>query len=136
MRTIEVLLKKASVDPRFRERLLESPSAAAASLGLPLTPVEEAVLASVPRGELARMIERVRVPAEQRSVFRGVAAAAMLALVAGTAAMGCRPPPAAPSAARPPALERNEPIEWHPAIAIAGAVLFPLDGLPDVGEEE
>ena len=82
---IEVLLKKAAVDPAFRGLFLSGPLDAARSIGLDLAPAERTVLSAIPADQLERTAERMEVPEEQRRVFRGRAAAAMLAIVAGTA---------------------------------------------------
>jgi len=84
-RGIEVLIKKASVDPAFRELLLADREAAAREIELDLAPSERAILAAVPAQDLEAFIDRVRVPEEHRRVFLGRAAAAMLALVGGSA---------------------------------------------------
>jgi hypothetical protein len=94
-RGIEVLLRKAAVDAEFRDRLVTDPKGAATSIGLALSPGEKAILGSVPADALTGMIDRVEVPDEHQSVFRGRIAAAMLALVAGTA-FACAPPGIAP----------------------------------------
>jgi hypothetical protein len=81
---IEVLLRKASVDPEFRELLLAERAAAAGEIDLDLTPAEESILATVPEADLVRMIEKIEVPEAHRAVFLGKTAAVMLAIVVGT----------------------------------------------------
>jgi hypothetical protein len=111
-RGIEVLLRKARVDAAFREVLLGDPSAAAESIGLPLSGAEQAVLASVPREQLAAMADRIEVPEEHRRVFKGRAAAAMLAALAGSFLAGCPEPPVVTGIRpeeRPPTTEQAEP---------------------------
>lgn len=89
-RGIEVLLRKAAVDPEFREVLIRERAGAADGILLALTDAERAVLSGIPEGQLRGMIGRTEVPEEQRPVFRYGAAAAMLAAVAGLALMvGC-----------------------------------------------
>ncbi len=53
-RGIEILLKKAKVDPVFREEFLEDPLASAQAIGLPLLAAEKKMLASVPQPTLLR----------------------------------------------------------------------------------
>ena len=87
-RGIDVLVKKAAVDPEFRALLLSDRARAADAIGLQLDPAEAAMLAAVPAGQLETIIDRTSVPVEQRRAFLGKAAAAMLAaLSAGGAAV-------------------------------------------------
>jgi hypothetical protein len=83
-RGIEVLVKKASVDAQFCERLLDQRGDAAAEIGLELDPAERAMLNAIPRQQLAQLIQQTVVPVEQRRVFLGRAAAAMLAVLGVT----------------------------------------------------
>jgi len=95
-RGIEVLVRKAAVDPEFRNALLAERAAAAARIGLALAPAEELMLKAVPEGQLEAVIDRTRVPLEHRRAFLGNVAAAMLAAL-GVAGGGCssdQPPPA------------------------------------------
>jgi len=87
-RGIEVLIKKASLDPAFRQLLLERRAEAARDLALDLAPAERAILEAVPEVQLKRMIENTRVPDVQRRAFLGQLGVAMLA----TLAAGCTPP--------------------------------------------
>ncbi len=83
---IEVLLKKASVDPVFRTAFLERRGEVAQEIGLPLEAEEAAMLRAVRREQLEAIIARTNVPEEHRRAFLGQAAAAMLAalgIVAG-----------------------------------------------------
>ncbi len=83
---IEVLLKKASVDPVFRTAFLERRGEMAQEIGLSLEPAEAAMLRAVRREQLEAIIARTSVPEEHRRAFLGQAAAAMLAalgIVAG-----------------------------------------------------
>ena len=83
---IEVLLKKASVDPVFRTAFLERRGEMAQEIGLSLEPAEAAMLRAVRREQLEAIIARTSVPEEHRRTFLGQAAAAMLAalgIVAG-----------------------------------------------------
>jgi len=87
-RGIEVLVKKASVDPAFKELLLTERAGAARHIGLELTPAETLMLAAVPRTQLETIIARTSVPQEHRRAFLGHAATAMIAAL-GAATAGC-----------------------------------------------
>jgi len=119
-RGIEVLVKKAAVDPAFKNLLLETRDAAAREIDLVLDPAEAMMLRAAPRGQLEAIIARTRVHPKLRSAFLGRAAAVMLvALGAGTS--GCeegsgrdprhrlRPPDTKVEPAKDP------PSHWHPA---------------------
>ena len=124
-RGIEVLVKKASVDPAFKELLLTKRAEAAVVIGLTLEPAELLMLASVPAEQLDAIIARTKVADQHRRVFLGTAAAAMLAALGGVALSGCgsgkettlgerpdRPPVA--GGARPPSPvtpERQQPTD-------------------------
>ena len=103
-RGIEVLLAKAKVDEEFRCVFFANPLAAASGIGLELTGSERAVLSTVPAGSLAAMVDRTTVRDEHRGAFRGRAAAAMLAALAGVSlvagdhifACGARARPSSP----------------------------------------
>jgi len=96
---IEVLVKKASVDPAFKVLLLERRAGAAQEIGLELDAAETMMLAAVPAGQLEAIIARTDVPQEHRRAFLGHAAAAMLAAVGAMATaapawgggFGCQP---------------------------------------------
>ena len=81
---IEILVKKAAVDPAFKATLLQRRAAAAQEIGLELTAAEAAMLATVPVAQLDAIIGSTHVPVEHRRVFLGHAAAAMLAAVGVT----------------------------------------------------
>ncbi len=87
-RGIEVLVKKAAVDPEFRELLFEQRGAAAAAIELELDPAENAMLSAIPQEQLAQIVVQTTVPIEQRRVFLGRLAVAMLAVLGGGLA-GC-----------------------------------------------
>ncbi len=89
-RGIEVLVKKAAVDPEFRELLFEQRGAAAATIELELDPAENAMLNAIPREQLAQIVSQTTVPVEQRRVFLGRLAVAMLAVL-GVGLAGCKP---------------------------------------------
>jgi acyl carrier protein len=83
-RGIEILLRKASIDPAFKELLLRQRGGAAEAIGLTLEPGEAMMLASVPTAQLEAVIARAFVPQEHRRAFLGQAAAAMLAALGVT----------------------------------------------------
>ena len=85
-RGIEVLLKKAAIDPQFRELLLNDPKAAAKSIELELTSIEHMMLKIMPADQLAAIIDHTEVPQQQRRVYLGKSAAIMLAVLGGAAA--------------------------------------------------
>ena len=94
-RGIEVLVKKAAVDPEFKDLLLAQRAAAAEAIGMGLSPAEKAILAAVSTEQLERIIAQTIVPEAHRRAFLGKAAAAMLAaLGAMTAGLpGAESPP-------------------------------------------
>jgi len=116
-RGIEVLVKKAAVDPEFRTVLLEKRAAAADEIGLVLDPAEAMMLKAAPAAQLEAIIAQTRVHPSVLPAFLGRAAAVMLvALGAGT--LGCDREevgePAGIEPDRPPAKEveppRNTPV--------------------------
>jgi hypothetical protein len=78
-RGIEVLVKKAAVDPAFRTLLLERRAAAAHEIALELSPAEAAAINAVPQPQLEQIIANARVTDMQRRAFLGQVGAAMLA---------------------------------------------------------
>jgi len=87
-RGIEVLLKKATVDPGFRELLLRDPFAAADSIELSLQDSERRILVNTPKAVLAAMIRNTFVPRQHAASFlRQKAPALLLLLVASTVAL-------------------------------------------------
>lgn len=84
-RGVEVLVKKASVDPTFRKILLEKRAGAAEAIALKLEPAEAAVLDAVPEAQLRGIIGRTKVSPRMRPAFLGYAAGAMLAAVGAAA---------------------------------------------------
>ncbi|MFO8012359.1 MAG: hypothetical protein R6X20_03535 [Phycisphaerae bacterium] len=115
-RGIEVLIKKAAVDPAFKRLLLETRDEAAGEIDLALDPAEAMMLRAAPRGELEAIIARTRVHPNVRSAFLGRAAAVMLVAL-GAGAVGCEEDgePAGVDPDRPPAVERVEPPEAEEA---------------------
>ena len=90
-RGIEVLVKKAAVDPEFRKTLLEHRAGAAGEIELTLTPAEAMMLAAVPVEQLRAIIDRTQVNEESRRAFLGKAAAVMLAALGGAVAGAAEP---------------------------------------------
>jgi hypothetical protein len=86
-RGIEVLVKKASVDPAFRAMLLERRSKAAAEIGLKLAPAEAMMLDHVPLAQLEAIINRTRVDPSRRNAFLSKAAGVMLAALGASASL-------------------------------------------------
>ena len=84
-RGIEVLVKKAVVDPAFREVLLARRAAAAEEIGLALTPQEVLILNQVPAAQLEAIIARTKVDPSRRNAFLGKAAGVMLAALGASA---------------------------------------------------
>lgn len=106
-RGIEVLVKKAAVDPDFKTELTERRSHAADLIGLKLSDAETAMLDNVPAEQLEAFIDSVKVSPKLRPVFRGYAAAAMLAAL-GVAVAGCLP---VATGSRPDEPDRSEPVK-------------------------
>jgi hypothetical protein len=78
-RGIEVLTKKAAVDPDFRQVLLNKRAAAADEIGLTLSPSERLMLGGVPAAQLEAIIANTRVSPSHLPAFLGKVAALMLA---------------------------------------------------------
>ena len=78
-RGIEVLVKKAAVDPEFRQLLLEKRGQAAGEIDLDLTDAERNILSSMPAEHLEKIIDNTKVEPEQRKIFLGRTAMLMLA---------------------------------------------------------
>jgi hypothetical protein len=87
-RNLEVLIKKASVDPEFRRLLLDKRAESAREIDLDLSPAEATLLAGIPRDQLEKIIQNTKVPPEQRDVFSGSLGKIMLATVVATVAIG------------------------------------------------
>ena len=90
-RGVEVLVKKAAVDPEFKTLLLHRRAAAAEEIGLELDPAEAAMLEGVPAEQLAAIIAGTKVDAKTRGAFLGKAAAVMIAAL-GAGVAGCERP--------------------------------------------
>jgi len=80
-RGVEILLKKAKVDPGFRELLLGDPLAAAESIELTLSRSERNVLSNTSRSILSAMIGRTFVPRHHVRSFLTQKAPALIFLV-------------------------------------------------------
>jgi hypothetical protein len=81
---VEILLKKAKVDPVFRGLMERDAVAAAASIGLDLSATERSVLDHTPPAVLHGMIDRTFVPRQYVRIFLSHSATAMLAVVLAT----------------------------------------------------
>jgi hypothetical protein len=117
-RGIEVLIKKAAVDPDFKALLVAKRAEAAKEIGLALDPAEAMMLKAAPADQLEAIIARTTVAPSVRAAFLGRAAAVMLVALGAGAIAGCdwvtdiqgerpdRPPatqPAEPAKPTPPA---------------------------------
>jgi len=91
-RGIEILVKKAAVDREFRATLIEQRADAANTIGLELTASEAAMMKTIPERQLLSIISHTDVPDQERRVFLGRAAAAMLAVLGAGVASSCGPP--------------------------------------------
>ena len=78
-RGMEVLVKKAVVDPAFRSRLLEKRSAVAAEIQLVLTPAEKTMLDSIPTAQLETIIAKTKVHSKLAPILLTGTAAVILA---------------------------------------------------------
>jgi len=94
-RGIEVLVKKAAVDPAFKKTLLAKRGRAAADIALNLSPAEAAMLDAVPLPQLEAIVANMKVDAKLRPAFLGYAAGAMLAALS-TAILACEGGPFEP----------------------------------------
>jgi hypothetical protein len=118
-RGIEVLVKKAAVDPAFKAILLDRRAEAADEIGLKLEPAEAMMLAAAPREQLETVIANTHVPEEQRRAFLGKVAAVMLSAVGATAALlacnlGHRPNHDMVKGTRPDPTDRKRTISEPP----------------------
>ncbi len=104
-RGIEVLVRKASVDPEFKQALLADRAEAAGRIDLALDPAEAMMLAAVPDEQLEAIIAQTTVPREHRRAFLGAVAAAMLAAV-GLMSTGC---PGCPEGPAPTGIAPDDP---------------------------
>jgi hypothetical protein len=91
-RGVEVLVKKASVDPEFRRLLLDKRGEAAREIDLELTDAERSMLLSIPTEQLAKIIDNTKVKPEHRAVFLGAVGKLMLAVLIGGAFLSAMVP--------------------------------------------
>ena len=89
-RGVEVLVKKAAVDPAFKKTLLAKRGRAAYDIALKLSPAEAAMFDAVPEEQLRAIIANTKVSPNLRPALLGAAASVMLAAL-GTAAYA-KPP--------------------------------------------
>ena len=116
-RGIEVLVKKAAVDEEFRRKLLAQRGTAAEAIGLELDPAEAAMLGVIAEEQLAGIIRQTVVPPEQRRVFMGAVAAAMLAVLGvGLASCQKSDAPGAQAGAPTQATNPQNPPQVEPQI--------------------
>jgi hypothetical protein len=95
-RGVEVLIKKAAVDPAFKKILLKKRAAAAETIALKLEPAEAAMLDAVPEGQLEAIVANTKVSPKLRPAFLGYAAGVMVAALSA-ATSGCNDNPTEPS---------------------------------------
>lgn len=109
---IEVLVKKASVDPEFRKLLLEKRAGAALEIGLELEPAEATMINAVPKAQLEAIIATTAVEPRQRTAFLGRVAAVMIVAL-GASTVGCGREEEAPTGIRPdrPDVEEEQEAE-------------------------
>ena len=88
-RGVEVLVKKAAIDPDFKQILMERRAKAADEIGLTLEPTEATMLAAVPAKQLETIIANTKVSEVSRAAFMGRAATVMLAALGAVTAQGC-----------------------------------------------
>ncbi len=91
-RGIEVLIKKASVDPEFRRLLLEKRGEAAKEIELELTEAEWNTLSSIPAEQLEKIIDNTKVKPEHRAIFLGNVGKLMLVAVVTVALVSVMAP--------------------------------------------
>jgi hypothetical protein len=84
-RGIEVLIKKAAVDPAFKKLLMEKRAGAAEAIALKLEPAEAAMLTAVPEAQLRAIVANTKVSPRLRPAFLGYAAGVMLAALGAAA---------------------------------------------------
>ncbi len=112
-RGIEVLVKKASVDPAFKATLLERRAAAAECIGLALTPEESSILNVAPASQLQAIIANTKVDKLIVPAFLGKAAAVMLVALGASAASSQVVPQNGVRVAGPPATAPADPTEQN-----------------------
>ena len=88
-RGIEVLVKKASIDPTFKSLLIEKRSEAAKEINLALDSSETAILNSIPAEQLEKSISSATVDPKHRLIFLGKVAALMILTLSTVGTVGC-----------------------------------------------
>ena len=153
-RGIEVLIKKAAVDPGFKTLLLAKRDGAAKAIDLTLEAAEAMMLKATPRAQLEAIIAQTSVHPSVLPAFLGRAAAVMLvALGAGT--LGCdkvevtdgiapdrppakrvEPPPhiPVPEGVRPDRPPAAKPKTDEPSAAPSATATEPITSTPTSGE--
>ena len=153
-RGIEVLIKKAAVDPGFKTLLLAKRDGAAKAIDLTLEAAEAMMLKAAPRAQLEAIIAQTSVHPSVLPAFLGRAAAVMLvALGAGT--LGCdkvevtdgiapdrppakrvEPPPhiPVPEGVRPDRPPAAKPKTDEPSAAPSATATEPITSTPTSGE--
>ncbi len=124
-RGVEVLVKKAAVDPEFKVLLLAERSAAAAEIGLELSDAEAIMLDGVPAEQLEGIIANTTVSSKLRPAFMGRAAAVMLAAL-GVAAVGG-------GCATTLGSQPDDPGDGPPITGPEDVIIEPGDGGPSEG---
>jgi len=131
-RGVDVLLKKAAVDPAFKKLLFEKRGAAAQAIGLKLDAAEAALIEAVPESQLDAVIARTTVSPKIRPAFLGYAAGVMLAALSATTA--CDGPVATFGSQPDPPPERPDVTEPTPSLDAQRAAAIGEDG-PDMDRE-
>lgn len=85
-RGVEVLVKKASVDPWFKALLMNQRAGAAEAIGLALAPAEVTLLNFIPASQLDAVIARTKIEPSKMPAFLGKAAAVMLVALGASSA--------------------------------------------------
>jgi hypothetical protein len=88
---IEKAIYKASIDPGFRQELLEDGRRAIESHGLGLTDMEARILESIPGERLEHIIDRIEPRRHGKRAFMKSIATAVVTLATGTATVSCLP---------------------------------------------
>ena len=88
-RGMEILLKKASVDPAFKSRLMEQRSDVAAEIRLELTPAEKMMVDSIPATHLESIIANTKVNSKLVPALLTGTAAVILVAMGIHAVSGC-----------------------------------------------
>ena len=128
-RGIEVLVKKASVDPAFKSLLMSVRSKAADEIGLALDAAEAVILDAVPAQQLEAIIARTHVDESRRSAFLGKAAAVMLVAL-GASAVPSAQAQQLSKGERADLPVATQPAQEPPMVPVAGAVPRPIPRPP------